>query len=207
MTDAKHSAPQQALARQRAQLIMQVRSGVLSVQEAARQLRVSRKTYYKWERRALAAMIEALGDREAGRPSLPIDSDKQALQCQTRELEAKLAVLEQSEEIRRRLETSDKKKHETAEMIITTLSQLKTQVHWPYKRLCSSTGLSYASFCRWKRRLDCGQPAFFKPGPRKVAPLRLEDLRTVLCHLKHGHQRSGGVGSVYQQYRDQISRC
>jgi hypothetical protein len=89
MTDAKRSAPQQALARQRAQLIMRVRSGVLSVQEAARQLRVSRKTYYKWERRALAAMIEALGDREAGRPSLPIDPDKQALQCQTRKLEAK----------------------------------------------------------------------------------------------------------------------
>jgi transposase len=110
MTDAKRSAPQKALARQRAQLIMQVRSGVLSVQAAARQLRVSRKTYYKWERRALAAMIEALGDREAGRPSLPIDSEKQALQYQTRELEAKLAVLEQTEEIRRRLEKSDKKK-------------------------------------------------------------------------------------------------
>jgi transposase InsO family protein len=91
-------------------------------------------------------------------------------------------------------------------MIITTLSQLKQQVHWPYERLCASTGLSYASFRRWKRRLDCGQPAVFKPGPRKVVPLRLEDLRTVLYHLKHGHQRSCGVGSVYQQYRDQISR-
>ena len=110
MNDPKRRVQQQSLARQRAQLIMQVRSGVLSVREAARQLSVSRKTYYKWERRALAAMIEALGDREGGRPSLPIDPDKQALQCQTRELEAKLAVLEQTEEIRRRLETSDKKK-------------------------------------------------------------------------------------------------
>lgn len=110
MTDAMRSAQQQALARQRAQLIMQVRSGVLSVQEAARQLRISRKTYYKWERRALEAMIEALGNREAGRPSLPIDPDKQVLQCQTRELEAKLSVLEQTEQIRRRLEKLDKKK-------------------------------------------------------------------------------------------------
>ena len=64
MNDPKSTAHQQALARQRAQLIMQVRSGVLSAQEAARQLGVSRKTYYKWERRALAAMVEALGDRE-----------------------------------------------------------------------------------------------------------------------------------------------
>jgi len=110
MNDPKHSAHKQALARQRAQLIMQVRSGLLSVREAARQMKVSRKTYYKWERRALAAMIEALGNREAGRPSLAIDPDKQALQCQTRKLEAKLAVLEQTEEIRRRLEKSDKKK-------------------------------------------------------------------------------------------------
>ena len=110
MNDPKPSAPQQALARQRAQLIMQVRSGVLSVREAARQLSVSRKTYYKWERRALAAMIEALGNREAGRPSLPIDPDKEALQCQTRELEAKLTVLEQTEQIRQRLEQSGEKK-------------------------------------------------------------------------------------------------
>ena len=110
MNDPKRSAHQQSLARQRAQLIMQVRSGVLSVREAARQLRVSHKTYYKWEQRALAAMIEALGNREAGRPSAPIDPDKEALQCQTRELRAKLAVLEQTEQIRQRLERLDKKK-------------------------------------------------------------------------------------------------
>ena len=61
MNNPKPGAQQQALARQRAQLIMQVRSGVLSAQEAARQLGISRKTYYKWERRALAAMVEALG--------------------------------------------------------------------------------------------------------------------------------------------------
>ena len=45
MKDPKTSAYQQALARQRAQLIMQVRSGLLSDQEAARQLGISRKTY------------------------------------------------------------------------------------------------------------------------------------------------------------------
>lgn len=110
MNDPKRRAQQQSVARHRAQLIMQVRSGVLSVREAARQLCVSRKTYYKWERRALAAMIEALGNREGGRPSLPTDPDKEALQCQTQKLEAKLAVLEQTEEIRQRLEKLDKKK-------------------------------------------------------------------------------------------------
>jgi transposase len=55
MNDPKPTAHQQALARRRAQLIMQVQSGLLSAQEAARQLQISRKTYYKWERRAPAA--------------------------------------------------------------------------------------------------------------------------------------------------------
>jgi len=110
MNDPQPSAHQQALARQRAQLIMQVRSGVLSAQEAARQLGISRKTYYQWERRALAAMVEALGNREPGRPPRPLDREKEALQRQTEELQAKLAVLEQTERIRQRLEQPDKKK-------------------------------------------------------------------------------------------------
>ncbi|MGB7589651.1 MAG: hypothetical protein WCD04_07730 [Terriglobia bacterium] len=65
------------------------------------------KTYYKWERRALAAMVEALGNREPGRPSLPIDLEKEALEHQTQELQAKLEVLEQREQIRQRLEQLD----------------------------------------------------------------------------------------------------
>jgi transposase len=110
MKDPKPTAHQQALARQRAQLIMQVRSGLLSAQEAARQLGISRKTYYKWERRALAAMVEALGNRERGRPPLPINPEKEALQRQTQELQAKLQVLEQTARIRQALEQPDKKK-------------------------------------------------------------------------------------------------
>ena len=110
MNDPKSNPPQQALARQRAQLIMQVRSGLLSAQEAARQLGISRKTYYKWERRALAAMVEALGNREPGRPPQPLDPEKQALERQAQELQAKLEGLEQREQIRQRLELLDKKK-------------------------------------------------------------------------------------------------
>jgi transposase len=98
------------LARERAQLIIEVRSGVLSAQEAARQMQVSRKTYYKWERRALVAMVEALGNREQGRPRQLIDPEKEALRRQTQELQAKLQVLEQTERIRQALKEPDKKK-------------------------------------------------------------------------------------------------
>ena len=99
----------QALARQRAQLIMQVRSGILTAEAAARQLQISRKTYYKWERRALTAMVEALGNRDQGRPPQPRDPEKAAFRRQMTELQAKLAVLEQTEQLRQRLAQPDKK--------------------------------------------------------------------------------------------------
>jgi transposase InsO family protein len=91
-------------------------------------------------------------------------------------------------------------------MTVTTLTRLKQQVHWPYQRLCESLGLPYASFRRWKHRLACGRPALLKPGPKKVAPLKREELHVELCRLKHGRQRSQGIGKLYRRYQDQISR-
>ena len=79
-------------------------------------------------------------------------------------------------------------------------------MRWPYQHLCASLALPYSSFRRWKHRLERGQPAIFKPGPQKVAHLKLEELRVHLCRLKHGRQRSRGVGRLYRQYRGQISR-
>jgi transposase-like protein len=97
------------LARQRAQLIMQVRSGMVTAEAAARSLGISRKTYYKWERRALAAMVAALGPREQGRPTQPRDPETAALRRQLAELQAKLTVLGQTERLRQRLAQPDKK--------------------------------------------------------------------------------------------------
>jgi transposase InsO family protein len=91
-------------------------------------------------------------------------------------------------------------------MIVPTLIRLKHQVRWPYLRLSESLGVPYANFRRWKHRLACGQPALLKPGPKKVAPLNLDELRGHLCHLQHGRERSRGVGELYQQYQSQISR-
>jgi len=91
-------------------------------------------------------------------------------------------------------------------MIMTTLTQLKRQVRWPYQRLCRFLGVPYGSFRRWKHRLERGQPAFFRPGPKKVAPLNLAELHGDLSCLNHGRQRSRGVGAVYRQYQTQVSR-
>lgn len=91
-------------------------------------------------------------------------------------------------------------------MVITTLTQLKRQVRWPYHRLCRSLGVPYGSFRRWKHRLERGEPARFPPGPKKVAPLHREELHGEVARLHHGRQRSRGVGAVYRQYQPQVSR-
>jgi hypothetical protein len=91
-------------------------------------------------------------------------------------------------------------------MVVTILTQLKQQAGWPYQRLSASVGVPYANFRRWKHRLEYGQPAFSKPGPKKVAPLDLDELRGDVCRLEHGCQRSRGVGPLYRQYQSQISR-
>jgi transposase InsO family protein len=91
-------------------------------------------------------------------------------------------------------------------MTVTTLTALKPQVRWPYQRLCESLGLPYANFRRWKRRVACGQPALLKPGPKKLAPLNLDELRGQLGRLKHGRKRSQGAGELYHRYQNQISR-
>ena len=49
-------------------LIMRVQTGAMSVAAAARQLRISRKTFYQQAQRAMAGMAAALTPRPAGRP-------------------------------------------------------------------------------------------------------------------------------------------
>lgn len=94
-------------ARLRAQLIVQVQSGQITAKEAAARLGVSRKTYYKWEKRALSGMIEALSQREVGRPLSPIDPEKEDLKKRLEELQQRLHSMEQAQKIRQLLEQTD----------------------------------------------------------------------------------------------------
>ena len=87
-------------ARQRAAVVFAVRSGQITVEEGARRLGVSRKTYYEWERRALQAMTEAMEDRPPGRPGTPQDEEKERLEKDNAELRKKLFVAEKTVEVR-----------------------------------------------------------------------------------------------------------
>jgi transposase len=91
---------EQGLARQRALVILQVRSGVLTAKEGAQRLGVSRKTYYEWEERALKAMALALENRPVGRPPVAVDEEKETLRERVQELEKKLYLSEKTIEVK-----------------------------------------------------------------------------------------------------------
>ena len=87
----------------RASLILQVRSGQLTAQQAAQQLGISRQAFYKWERRALKALLNALQDQPPGRPKGTADPEKEQLKTRVEQLERQVRLYEQREELRQLL--------------------------------------------------------------------------------------------------------
>jgi transposase len=98
----KKDGPEQdkELARERALVILQVRSGAITATEGAKLLGVSRKTYYEWEEKSLKAMAQALENHAAGRPSALIDPEKENLREQIRELEKELNLAKQTVKVK-----------------------------------------------------------------------------------------------------------
>ena len=99
------------LARDRARVILQVRSGTLTATEGAKLLGVSRKTYYEWEEKSLKAMAQALENHAAGRPPAPIDPEKETLREQSRELEKELDLAKKTIEVRELLGAYEEFRH------------------------------------------------------------------------------------------------
>ena len=84
----------------RASLIVQVRAGQITAQQAAQQLGISRQAFYKWEKRALKALLHALQDQPAGRPKGTTDPEKDQLKRRVEELERQIRLHEQRDELR-----------------------------------------------------------------------------------------------------------
>ena len=89
-----------AQAKQRAAVILQVQAGQLTASEAARQLGMSRKTYYQWEKRALQGLMEGLEPGLPGRPSTAPSREVQQLRKKVQELEQKLEETEKVARLR-----------------------------------------------------------------------------------------------------------
>jgi transposase len=91
----------------RAQSILEVRSGKKTAAQAAGELGVSRKTWYKWENRALEAMIAALTDRPTGRPAGPApDPETLRLEEEVSTLRRQVQHLEGLERVREVMRTA-----------------------------------------------------------------------------------------------------
>lgn len=97
-------------ARRKAEVILKVRAGLISVAEAARQLGISRKTYYKWEQRGLEAMMEGLCERNSGRPPGEPDGEKEQMKLRIRELEHELEKRQKTDELREKVKKLLEKK-------------------------------------------------------------------------------------------------
>lgn len=87
-------------AKRRAELIFQVQSGQKTATDAAKELGVSRKTYYEWENKALLSMMDALTNKPSGRPANIVDEEKEALKTETIELKKELLIAKQTVEVR-----------------------------------------------------------------------------------------------------------
>ena len=72
---------------------MKVRCGLITARQAAKQLEVSRKTFYKWEQRGLSALLDSVTDQQPGRPSHPPDDGCQVLEKQLLEAKREIELL------------------------------------------------------------------------------------------------------------------
>lgn len=100
-------------AKSRTEMIVKVRAGLMTAKGAAEALGVSRKTYYKWEKKGLQAMLAAERDGTAGRPSTASTPEILALKAEVQTLSAKLQEMAQTADLRlmlRLLERRDAKK-------------------------------------------------------------------------------------------------
>jgi len=76
-------------------LILQVLSNQKTASEAAQQMGVSRKTYYKWENRVLTAIRASLEEHPVGRSRQRVDPEKEAWLKEKQQLQSRVQELEQ----------------------------------------------------------------------------------------------------------------
>lgn len=75
--------------------ILQVQAGTLTVTAAARQLGISRKTYYQKEARLLTGGLAALRRKQPGRPRQGKSPEQKRLEAENHRLRQQVELLEQ----------------------------------------------------------------------------------------------------------------
>jgi transposase len=85
-------------------MIMRVEVGQMTASEAARQMGVSRKTFYQRAQRGLEGMAAALAPRLAGRPGKARDTEKETLLTQMEQLQREKLELQRLLRVRELLQ-------------------------------------------------------------------------------------------------------
>ena len=74
------------------------------------------------------------------------------------------------------------------------------------RQLCDRLEMSHGTLLRWRRRSRNGEPLLARPGPKKLGPLPLDQVRRDIQELVHRSKRSAGSGALQAKYTDSISR-
>jgi len=90
--------------------IVQVQSGLMTASAAAKQMEVSRKTYYQKEKRGLSGMRAGLLQKDSGRPGNPFDEEKEKLKAEKHKLQEEITRLQQVQRVRDVMEADSEKK-------------------------------------------------------------------------------------------------
>jgi hypothetical protein len=90
--------------------------------------------------------------------------------------------------------------------LMSMITELSSKCDLPVNRICSVLAIPRASYGRWRNRTRLNKPLVSRPGPRKLQAVDLEAVNRDVAALVHGASRSEGVTSVYNRYRETISR-
>lgn len=90
--------------------------------------------------------------------------------------------------------------------LISMITDLSSRCGLPKSRTCYALGIAPSSWHRWRHRTTTGMPLLQRPGPRKVVPANIAAISRDVTELEHGARRTGGVTSLYKQYRETMSR-
>lgn len=190
-------------------LIIKVRSGVMTAAAAAQSMGISRKTYYKWEARALRGMQAGLANREVGRPAQAVDPEKEALRKELEALRVERVIWDQIQQVRRELGLvpgGPLKKKDQLTVLLEGIDQVRLIRECSYRDASAELAVPAGSAKRWRARQQNGEALCKAPGPKKVEPLDMAEVRKAVKDLDHGRRRTAGTGRLYLQYSNGISR-
>jgi transposase len=127
----------------------------MNASQAAEHLGISRKTYYKWAQRALSAMSAWLTNQRPGRPSHPVDREKQALEKQLQQarrnnelLKHKMALKDVLTALKLDPDMDRVKKNERIEKAMAMIAELKKTYSVSNSVLAHQFSISYTTLMR-----------------------------------------------------------